>query len=451
MSDEKILIKPQPGPQTQFLKTSADIAVYGGAAGGGKSYALLLDPLYQFSNPKFNGVIFRRSTVQVRNPGGLWDESYQLYRQLGAHPREAILEWEFKSGMMIKFAHLEHEKTVYDWQGSQIAWIGFDELTHFTESQFFYLLSRNRSMSGVPGRVRATCNPDSDSWVRKLIDWWIDEEGYPIKERSGVLRWFVRDNDEIIWSDTRQELIDRYGNDALPKSFTFIPSSVYDNKILMEKDPSYLANLKALSRVERLRLLGGNWNVRPSAGMYFQTEWFEILPAMPSGSVKAVRYWDRAATRPSETNKDPDWSVGLKMHKMESGIFVVEHVVRFQEAPLKVEENVKNIASQDGFSVRIGIEQDPGSAGVSDVQNYARMLSGYEIKINKPTKDKVTRAKAVSAQCEARNVKIVRGAWNDNFFKELENFPDGGHDDQVDTLSGAFNELCSDVSMFDVL
>lgn len=441
-------IKAQPGPQEAFLQTSADIAFYGGAAGGGKSFALLLEPLRHYDNPKFGGVIFRRSTVQVRNEGGLWDESTSLYAQLGAHPREANLEWTFPSGARMKFSHLEYDKTVYDWQGSQIPYIGFDEITHFTEKQFTYMLSRNRSTSGVPGYIRATCNPDSDSWVRRLIDWWIDANGFAIKERCGVIRWFIRVDDEIIWADSRDELISQYGSEQLPKSFTFIASSIHDNKILMEKDPSYLSNLMALSRVERERLLGGNWNVRPSAGMYFQRAWFEVIDVMPVDVMNRVRYWDKAATKPSETNKDPDWTRGIKMSKLKNGLYVVEHLASLRDSPLAVEQFVKNTASQDGFKYPICVEQDPGSAGVADAGNYVRLLAGYNIRVRKPTKDKVTRALPVSAQSEAGNIKILKGAWNDAFFAELENFPDGAHDDIVDALSGAFNEMCGNVSLF---
>ncbi len=446
-------IKPQLGPQTKFLTSPADIALYGGSAGGGKSFGLLLEPLYQLNNPLFGAVIFRRNSTQVRNQGGLWDESFTLYMPLHGHPREAFLEWEFPKGLRVKFAHLENEKTVYDWQGAQIPLIGFDELTHFTEKQFWYMLSRNRSVSGVPGRVRATCNPDCDSWVRQLVDWWIGPDGFPIPERSGILRWFVRIDDTITWADTREELIEKYGEESLPKSFTFIPAKLSDNRILMEKDPSYAANLRALSRVERMRLLDGNWNVRPSAGMYFQRGWFETIDAVLPRRVKTVRYWDRAATKVSESNKDPDWTVGLKMSKLSTGVWVVEHIARVRETPLNVERFVKNTAIQDGPTVTICVEQDPGSAGVADADNYVRLLAGFNIRVRKPTKDKLTRALPVSAQSEANNVKILRGPWNEAFFTEVENF-DGegtGHDDQVDAFSGAFNELCEAPSMFDTI
>jgi predicted phage terminase large subunit-like protein len=271
-------------------------------------------------------------------------------------------------------------------------------------------------------------------------------------------------NDEIIWGNSREELIEKHGSVQLPKSFTFIPSSVHDNKILMEKDPSYLSNLMALSRVERLRLLGGNWDVRPTAGAYFQKENFEIIDTLPAGWIRCIRYWDRAATKPNETNKNPDWTRGCKMYKYPDGTYVIADMVGVRDTPLQVEKVVKNTATQDGHYCRIGIEQDPGSAGVADADNFVRLLVGYDVRVYKPTADKVTRALPLSAQCERKNVKLLRGSWNDAFLSEAENFPpeegntvkkktdeDAGKDDQIDAASGAFNELASDHSAFDAL
>lgn len=446
-----MIITAQKGPQTMALQSKADILLFGGGAGGGKSFFLLLDPLYQYSNSKFNGVIFRRNTTQVRNPGGLWDESFELYSHIKGHPREATLQWEFPSGMALKFAHLENEKTVYDWQGSQIPFIGFDELTHFTEMQFWYMLSRNRSMSGVPGRIRATCNPDCDSWVRYLVDWWIDEDGYPILERSGMLRYFIRVDDRMVWADTKRELLQKYGDEFIPKSFTFIPSKIDDNRILLEKDPSYLSNLLALNRVDRLRLRFGNWNVRAVAGMLFRREWFPTIDAIPHGWIRAVRFWDRAASRPSEVNPDPDWTRGLLLLKYPNQTFVVADMRSIQATPGEVEELIKGTASFDTVSVTIKSQQDPGSAGVAEALYFTRMLSGYDVRTESMPKDKITRAKPVSAQCEAGNIRVLRAPWNRDFFSELESFPEGKHDDQVDVLSGAFNELCGGTSIADVL
>jgi len=270
------VIRPQEGPQTTFLASPADIAIYGGAAGGGKTWALLMEPLRHVSNKDFGAVFFRRSTVQVRNEGGLWDESAKVYPLLSAEPREHVLDWRFPSGATVAFAHLEHDKTVLNWQGAQIPLICFDELTHFSPSQFWYMVSRNRSTCGVRPYIRATCNPDADSWVAGFIAWWIDQAtGLPIPERAGKLRWFVRINDELKWADAPAELEqyrDANGQPIPPKSATFIPARLTDNTALMAADPGYLANLMALPTVERERLLGGNWKIRNTQALVF-TNW----------------------------------------------------------------------------------------------------------------------------------------------------------------------------------
>lgn len=450
------VIRPQPGPQSAFLETAADIAIYGGAAGGGKSWALLLDPLRHVDLADFGGVIFRRNTVQIRNEGGLWDESVKLYPLVGARPRENVLEWRFPSGAAISFGHLEHDKTVFDWQGSQIPYIGFDELTHFSARQFWYMLSRNRSMSGVRPYVRATTNPDADSWVAKLIEWWIDQAtGLPIAERAGVLRWFVRIGDEIVWADRPEDLarcLDAAGKPIPPKSLTFIPAKLTDNAALMAADPSYMANLMALSLVDRERLLGGNWKVRPTAGMFFRRDWFEIVDAAPAYGRRA-RAWDLASVDEAVAQAegtDPDWTVGLAGKRAPDGVFYLTGNVRLRGSPLAVERAIKNTASQDGRACTIRLPQDPAQAGKSQAAAFIRLLAGYDVKavpVSRTDGSKQTRAKPASAQAEAGNIKIVRtgdparDAWIEPFLAELEAFPLGGHDDQVDALADLIDEL----------
>lgn len=267
------MIRPQPGPQEAFLASPADIAIYGGAAGGGKSWALLAEAARHIDVRGYAAVLFRRTTVQVRNAGGLWDESSKLYPLLGGEPRENVLDWRFPRGSSVRFAHLEHDKTVEAWQGSQIPMIGFDELTHFTARQFWYLVSRNRSTCGVRPYIRATCNPDADSWVAEFISWWIDPDtGLPIPERAGVLRWMIRIGEEIVWANSPEELAHHRmptGEAIPPKSVTFIPAKLTDNQVLMRADPGYMANLLAQPTVERERLLGGNWKVRNTAALVF--------------------------------------------------------------------------------------------------------------------------------------------------------------------------------------
>lgn len=447
MAANQRVVTPQPGPQTQFLSSAADIAIYGGGAGGGKTWAMLLEPLRHISNPDFGAVIFRRNTTQITNEGGMWDESQKLYPILNATPRESpSLDWSFPSGASVTMRHLEHDKTVNNWQGSQIPLIMFDELTHFTEKQFFYMLSRNRSMCGVRPYVRATCNPDADSWVAKFIAWWIDREtGLPIPERSGVLRYFVRLGDSIIWGDSPADLSDHTMTDENgnripipPKSVTFIPANLTDNKALMAANPEYMASLLALSTVERERLLGGNWKIRPAAGLLFQRGWCQTVDAIPAGT-KFARGWDLAATVKIEGN-DPDATAGTKVGVMPDGRFIVADYVEGHLAPHGVRQLVLNTAMQEPDTL-ISLPQDPGQAGKDQKESLALHLKGYNVRFSPESGDKVTRFSPFSAQAQAGNVVVLRGTWNDTWFTALEGFPDAKHDDAPDSTSRAFNAI----------
>ncbi len=436
-------IKPQRGPQEAFLATTADIALYAGSAFAGKTWALLMEAARNVTTPGYYAVIFRRTMPQVRNEGGLWDTSAEIYPGMGGDPRVSTCEWRFGTGATIRFAHLEHEKNRFDWQGAQLTFIGFDELTHFTATQFWYMLSRARSTCGVRPYIRGTCNPDPDSFVAELLEWYIDPEtGYPIPERSGVIRYFTRRGTALAWGESPEELKRRYP-DIDPsvdvRSFTFISASIYDNRIGLAKDPSYLGNLKALSLVDRERLLKGNWKIRPAAGMFFRREWFGVVDAVPAGG-RVVRYWDRAASEPSAEYPDPDWTVGVKM-RIVDGVYYVEHVARFRATPQGVRQRIRNVAEADGTNVTVLLARDPGQAGKAEVQDVIRYLHGYDARAVMESKAKTTRAKAFSAQAEAGNVKVVRAPWNAAWFDESENFPEGAHDDQVDASNGAFDGL----------
>jgi predicted phage terminase large subunit-like protein len=448
---ECIRISAQAGPQSSFFESLADIAIYGGAAGSGKTIGLLFEPLKWVSKPGFGGVIFRRDSTQVTKEGGLWDTAERFYPLLGAEPLQHKLLWRFPSGATIGFSHLQYDKDVYGWQGAQIPYIGFDEVTHFTEKMFFYLMTRNRSATGIPGYIRATCNPDPDSWVARFIAWWIDQDtGFPIPERSGVLRWFIRVNDALVWSDTKEELMATYGAEQMPKSVTFIPAKITDNPILMKEDPAYLSNLMAQPTVDRARLLGGNWKVRGSAGMCFQRGWFKVVPFshVPMNG-RTVRCWDKASSLVSVENPDPDWTVGLKVRYAE-GIFYVMHMERFRDRPHGVKHRIKNLASSDSTRTEIGLEGDPGSAGDFETAEYITWLAGYTVRTSKPTQKKYERAKPAMTQAEGRKIVLVGDpdnppSWHEEFLTELENFGDDpdtyAHDDIVDTLADAVNLL----------
>ena len=448
---EKVVFRPQKGKQEKFLACSADICIYGGAAGGGKSYALLLEPLRHIGNKQFAAVTFRRTNPQILSPGGLWSESFNIYSLLGATPKLSPKPmWVFPSGATITFSHLEMESTKYDWQGSQIPLIMFDELTHFSESVFFYMLSRNRSTCGVRPFVRATCNPDADSWVAKFISWWIDQDtGYPIPERSGLIRYMIRRDEVVYWADTREELWERFNlttpeEKNEPKSVTFIMSSVYDNQELLRIDPGYLSNLKALSVIQRERLLKGNWKIRAAAGLFFKrTQLGEILTIMPQDVIQWVRCWDLAATEKTE-NGDPAYTAGVLMGKRKNGRYVIADVINKQMNASDVRKTIKLTAQADRAAykrVRIRLPKDPGQAGKEQAESYIKFLSGFDVTAVAESGSKEARAEPMAAQWQAGNFDIMYGEWNEAYLTQLENFPDGRFKDMVDASANAFAEI----------
>ena len=441
-----IAFRPQPCQQEQFHASAADIAIYGGAAGGGKTYGSILETLRHKDVPDFYSVFFRRSMPQIHNPGALWDTSRKVYPLTGAVPKEQPSEWRWPlSGARVKMAHLEHESTVEDWQGSQVPLFLFDELTHFTRSMFFYMMSRNRSECGVRPYMRATCNPDPDSWVADFIGWWINQEtGYAIPERSGKLRWFIRRGDDLVWADSRDEVLAKVpgANPVEAKSLTFVPAKLEDNKILETANPEYRGNLLAMTRVIQERLLGGNWKIRANAGSYFRRSDCHIIEEVPNDVVSWTRRWDLAATEPCESSPDPDFTCGLKMGKRKDGRFVVAHVDLVRRRANDVRALVRRVAENDGRAVWVGIPQDPAQAGKDQAESYIRDLAGFKVYADHETGDKETRAEPAAAQWQHGNIDVVRGEWNEDFFGQLEAFPaKGTHDDAVDALSGAFKRV----------
>ena len=442
-------LTPQPGPQTAFMCSPADIVIYGGAAGGGKSWALLMEGLRHKDIAGFNGVIFRKNYTQITASGGLWEASQKIYGLVqGANAKKTPkLHWYFTpSNARINFAHLEREEDLMSWQGTEICYLAFDELTHFSRHQFLYMLSRNRSTCGIRPYVRATCNPDSDSWVADFISWWINQDtGYPIYERSGVVRYMCVVNDTIFWGSNPHELAQEHGvNVEECKSVTFIASKLTDNKVLMAKDPSYMANLKALAEVDKERLLYGNWKIRPAAGMYFKTENFTFVDAVPKNIVAYARSWDLAATEPTPLNPDPDATAGVLMGLLDDGRVIVLDVKRKQIKANDARNLLRNMAAIDQGKykfVQITIPQDPGQAGKAQAQSLVSMLAGYSVEIVSPTGSKEVRATPFASQVQAGNVLILKGEWNDMYLSELESFPESKHDDMVDASSDAFNKL----------
>lgn len=432
-------LRAQPGQQSIFVDESADIVVYGGRAFGGKSWGMLLSAIRYVHEPLYTAVIFRRTKAQLMRPGGLWEKAMRLYPLAGATPTlSPDPHFTWPSGATVTFNGLEDEKSKLDWQGSELEFIGFDELTHFTEGQFWYLFGRARSkIASVKPRIRATCNPDPDSFVADMLlgRWISSEDGLPIPAMRNIRKHFVRDGERLVWGDRPSELRARYP-DKEPKSIVFIPSSMEDNPIGMKDDPNYASTLDMLPYVERERLKHGNWLVRPTAGNVFNRVWFKIVKAAPAGG-REVRYWDKAGTEGAGCK-----TAGVRM-SLNAGRYTIVDVITAQHEMMNRERLIEQTARLDGRGVHVVVEQEPGSSG-KDVAGYTiRNLAGFVVSSDRVTGSKASRWMPLSSQASAGNVDVVEAPWNKDFLDAMHN-ADGENPrkvDVVDAASGAFNYL----------
>lgn len=408
--------------QEAFLLLRDKEVFYGGAAGGGESVAVLMAANQYSDVPGYDALIVRPSLAELQLAGGLIDLSHDWLGGTRARWSGDTKTWRFpgrgrsgSGGATVTFGYLADASDVARYSGTSYSFVGFDELTRFEEAHYrrmFRVLRQPASDAGgpaapdgtrlgeVPVRVRSTSNPGGPGHA------WV-------KER-------------FITSETRHA------------GAVYLPSRIADNPHL--DMATYLETLTELPTAERERLMHGDWEI-PDDGELFRREWFNLIEAhqLPAGDLRAVRYWDLAATEPSAANRDPDWTVGLRFewHRA-SGDFFTTDIVRERRGPGAIEELVKATAQRDGRGVAILIEQEPGAAGVQAADRYKRhVLTGYNVHAVRVTGDKLTRAIPVAAAAENGLLKVVRGRHTQAFLDELTAFPHGRHDDCVDALAGA--------------
>jgi len=435
-----IEIKPNPGPQVKALQSTAKVVLLGGAKGGGKSFALRVAPCYYLDNPDYHAVIFRRSLPQVKKPGGMWDKSYQLYSAMGGYPRVSELKWIFPSGASVQFGHLQNPTSWQDWQGTESAFFGFDQLEEFTQEHFLKILGCMRTTSGCPTQLMATMNPDANSWLREFVSPWIAKDGYVDLDLNGKTFYFTVENSQITWVDADW----RDANGQPPVSVVYISADIWDNPALLKADPAYLSSLMTQSLVDRERYLGirgrgGNWNSKAEAGKVFQEQWFQRaqLVSYQHGD-KLVRFWDFAASL--STARRSDFTVGVLLFKRSDRYFVLD-MVRLRLPPVQANQLVVNTATADGNRCQVRWQTEPGASGVRDSANLQSLLAGFDSRGVTELRDKVSRAMPLSAGFESGTIQLCYGEWNQVFINELVNFPDGDHDDIVDAVTGAYNCL----------
>lgn len=230
-------------------------------AGSGKSTILNHIPLLVIDDPKSNCIMYRKTNPQL--DGGFYPNGREIYKPLARTIREQKKEIILKNGAKIKYQQAENTaRAKDDAQGQEFTLICSDENTQLDFELTKYLMSRLRSNSRHFSRMVLSCNPDPDHELRQLLDWYIGADGFPIPERDGVVRYFVTANNDFIWGDSREDLGEKLG---IPEdkweskilSFSFVSATIYDNPIMMELNPSYLAFLEGLNEVDKARLLHG--------------------------------------------------------------------------------------------------------------------------------------------------------------------------------------------------
>lgn len=430
--------QPNSLPQSRFCSLGCFEGLYGGAAGGGKSDSLLACAMRDAEHPACRALLLRRTFPELET--SLVERSRAMVPRLfpGALYNGSEHQWRFPAGGVLRFGHLQREDDVQQYQSSEWSFIGFDELTHFTERQYVYMLSRLRTPSGLVLRVRSGTNPGGPGheWVQRRWGPWLDKDS-AVKAASGEVLYYVTDDtDGERW--VPRGTLDAHGNPANGRCF--VAARVTDNPDI---PGAYLSVLDGLDPLARAQLRDGDWAARLVGGTLFKRSFFEIVDAVPA-DCRWVRAWDLAATEATRESPDPDWTRGAKVGLSPGGAFFVADMASLRGTPGAVQSLIKVTASQDGKAVRVRLPQDPGQAGVDQAAAYVRLLAGYDVRCERPTGEKAVRARPASAQAEAGNVKLVRGPWNDAFLRELEAFPSAGwHDDQVDVLSDAVAELTS--------
>lgn len=425
--------RPNSAPQETFLTYNGFEGLYGGAAGGGKSEALLVDALYGIEHPNYRAVLFRRTFPELKK--SLIDRARDFYPHVGGREHKTDHVWHFPSGAQIAFDSMKDPGDERRFDSAEFGFVAFDELTSFLRQQYIFLIGRLRSSKGIRPRVRAATNPGGigHEWVFERWRAWLDPraEYTGPRARSGEVLHFAPDDAH---PDGDGQVVPRGAPDALSR--TFVRALATDNPAI---DAQYLSQLKTLDRVTRAQKLGGDWLVKPGKGMYFQRGWWRYLETAPPRSSwrRAVRSWDLAATT------DGDWTVGVLYAHVPTAItpWVIVDVIRFRGTPGAVEKLVKDTAAADGPDVDVLLPQDPGQAGKSQADAFVRLLAGYTVKTRPARGDKETRAKPHSAQVEHEQVALVRAAWNHVFVEEHQDFPESEWDDQVDAADEGFNDL----------
>ena len=398
---------PHPAQAAFLLLNDHKEVLFGGAVGGGKSDALLMAALQFVDVPGYSALILRTSREALALAGGLIPRSHEWLAPTGARWRDRDKSWTFPGGGTLTFGYLSRPNDIFRYSSSEWQFVGFEELTEFKRpDDYRTLFSRlRRPMGGplgrVPLRMRATTNPAGPGfrWVKERF-----VSGPPTPGR------------------------------------VYLPSTLEDNPSLDAEE--YRQMLAELSPSMRRRLEKGIWELG-SGGDQFDRDDFNIVDASEVPKLLlGVRYWDFAATAPSEDYPDPDWLAGVGIGLDAQGRVWVFGARQDRPGPPGVDDYIKAAAQEDGKKIPVGIEREGGAQAKLLARHYqTQVLRGWDVHAKPATTSKVLRAGPFSSQVRAGNVYVVRNAFTQTFIDQHHAFPDVDHDDLVDAASGGYNLL----------
>jgi len=405
---------------TQLAFYSLDIldVLFGGGVAGGKSSALLMAALKFVNEPKYDAIILRDTYANLTKPGALMERSFEWLAGTDAHWNGDAKRWEFPSGATLSFGYLDGPRDHYSFQSSEYQFVGIDECVNIREHQALYMFSRlrKRADSPVPIRFRCASNP-------------------PTRDQLQRGAWVKR---RYIDPDTRN-----------PGSL-FLPSLMPDNPHINREE--YMKSLYNLDPITRQQLIHGDWDIKVQ-GEFFKREWFNIVDKLPPKEDidSCVRFWDMAATQEKAKGKQPARTSGCRMYRTKHNQWFIDSIVKFRKTPLDTEQIIKQTADMDGKYFPIRMEWEGGSGGAITIDHYTRyILPGFDFRGRRPPSSKAERASPFASQAEAGNVFLVKGQWLADFLDEADTFPNGEFKDQIDSVSGAFNELAPNNNVLEI-
>lgn len=396
--------------QEYFLRRQEFEAFFGGAAGPGKSWGLLMAALQYVDVPGYHALLLRPTLGEFEAPGGLIHTAHDWLDTTDAQWHGGRREWTFPSGATLRFGYLKTPGDLAQYKGPSYSFCGFDELTSFYEYLYRGMFRILRQAVGghldlVPLRMRAASNPGDigHAWVKtRFVD--------PKSRQPGV---------------------------------AYVPAKIADNPFLDYAE--YLKSLSHMSPIDRQRLIDGDWDVMEEGGKFHRDDFIIIDPSEVPTPRQVVRYWDLAATEESATNPDPDYTCGIRLEVTAAGLFTISGIVHGRFSDDRVEKVVRQTAEEDGRGVDVFIEQEPGASGKLVLSHFRRIvLQGYPTYAGLPRGgDKEVRSRPAAAATANGLVQIVRGRHLTEFLDEASIFPNGAHDDFVDAFSGAYGKLTS--------